>query len=57
MIGHCVVFQHSAGAVAVTIDHNDTAVVSSDVTFDYQNEITPRLTSQNATTATPQGDI
>jgi len=51
------VFQHSDGTVAVTIEQNDTAVVSSDVTFSYQNEITPRLTSQNATSATPQGDF
>ena len=53
-----VVFQHAEGAVAVTIEQNDTVIASnSAVTFTYQNENTPRLTSQNMTTATPQGNF
>ena len=44
--------------MAVTIEQNDTLIVSdSSVTFTYQNESTPRLTGQNMTTATPQGNF
>ena len=54
-----MLFQHAEGAVAVTIQQNDTVIAGSDgsVQFNYQNGSTPRLTSQNVTTGTPLGNI
>ena len=54
-----MVFQHTEGSAAVTIEQNDTVIAGSDasVQFNYQDTSTPRLTSQNMTTATPLGNF
>ncbi|KAI0230284.1 Fibrocystin-L [Lamellibrachia satsuma] len=53
----CVLPAHTEGSAAVTIEQNDTVIAGSDasVQFNYQEASTPRLTSQNMTSATALG--
>ncbi|KAI0230282.1 Fibrocystin-L [Lamellibrachia satsuma] len=53
----CVLPAHTEGSATVTIEQNDTVIAGSDasIQFNYQEASTPRLTSQNMTTATPLG--
>ena len=54
-----MMFQHAEGSAAVTIEQNDTVIAGSDasVQFNYQEASTPRLTSQNMTSATALGNL
>ena len=52
------VFQHAAGAAAVTIVEDGNVIAGSDsaVEFTYQDALTPKVTKQNVTAANPQGN-